>query len=82
MTSSYGIEGFTNELFEAMKAYDIARVFIAYDRDDAGERGATTVAEKLSAEGIACFRVEFPKGWTRTSMLESLSPLREASRSR
>jgi DNA primase len=37
-------------------------VLIAYDRDDAGERGAAKVAEVLMAQGIECFRVQFPKG--------------------
>jgi hypothetical protein len=37
-------------------------VLIAYDRDDAGERGAAKVAEALMAAGIECFRVQFPKG--------------------
>ena len=37
-------------------------MYIAYDRDDAGEKAATKHAEELMAIGIECFRVQFPKG--------------------
>ena len=62
VTSSYGIEGFTDEHVAAFKQHGTERVLIAYDRDDAGERGAAKVAERLMAEGIECFRIQFPKG--------------------
>ncbi len=62
VTSAYGIEGFTEEHVAAFKRHGTERVLIAYDRDDAGERGAAKVAERLMAEGIECFRIEFPKG--------------------
>ena len=62
VTAAYGIEGFTDEHVEAFKRHGTERVLIAYDRDDAGERGAAKVAEALMAEGIECFRVQFPKG--------------------
>ena len=62
VTSAYGIEGFTEEMVAAVKRYGTQRVLIAYDRDDAGERGAGKVAERLMLEGIECFRVQFPKG--------------------
>jgi hypothetical protein len=62
VTAAYGIEGFTDEHVEAFKRHGTERVLIAYDRDDAGERGAAKVAEVLMAQGIECFRVQFPKG--------------------
>ncbi len=62
VTAAYGIEGFTDEHVQAFKRHGTERVLIAYDRDDAGERGAAKVAEALMAEGIECFRVQFPKG--------------------
>ena len=62
VTSAYGVEGFTAEHVEAFKRHGTRRVFIAYDRDDAGERGAVKVAEALMAEGIECWRVQFPRG--------------------
>jgi len=33
VTSSYGINGFTDELFNALKTNGIKRVYIAYDHD-------------------------------------------------
>ena len=62
VTAAYGIEGFTEEHVGAFKRHGTQRVLIAYDRDDAGERGAAKVAERLIAEGIECLRVQFPKG--------------------
>ena len=62
VTAAYGIEGFTDEHVSAFKRHGTERVLIAYDRDDAGERGAAKVAEALLAQGIECFRVQFPKG--------------------
>ena len=62
VTAAYGIEGFTDEHVQAFKRHGTERVLIAYDRDDAGERGAAKVAEVLTAAGIECFRVQFPKG--------------------
>jgi DNA primase len=62
VTAAYGIEGFTDEHVQAFKRHGTKRVLIAYDRDDAGERGAAKVAEVLMAHSIECFRVQFPKG--------------------
>ena len=62
VTVAYGIEGFTAEHVEAFKRHGTERVLIAYDRDEAGERGAAKVTERLIAEGIECFRIQFPKG--------------------
>ncbi|MDQ3256474.1 MAG: CHC2 zinc finger domain-containing protein [Acidobacteriota bacterium] len=62
VTASYGTEGFTPDHLAAFKRYGTERVLIAYDRDDAGEKAAITLAERLIAEGIGCFRIHFPKG--------------------
>ncbi len=62
VTSCYGIEGFTDEMPELFKKYNTSRVLIAFDRDEAGERGAAKVAEKLRTNGIECFRIRFPQG--------------------
>jgi len=40
VTSSYGIEGFTEDHIEALKRHGIKRVLIAYDADDAGNSAA------------------------------------------
>ncbi len=62
VTSAYGVEGFTDELFLAMKAHGTRRVLIAYDRDDAGDAAAAKLAPRLVAAGIEVVRVNFPKG--------------------
>lgn len=62
VTTSYGVEGFTDDHLAAFKRHGTQRVLIAYDRDDAGERASGKLAEKLIAEGIECWRIQFPKG--------------------
>ena len=74
VTSAYGIEGFTDDMLEAFKRYGTQRVLIAYDRDAAGERGATKVSELLMAEGIECFRIQFPKGMDANEYACKLTP--------
>ena len=60
VTSTFGTGGFTDELFQALKSYGARRILIAYDRDDAGDTAAATLAQRLAAEGIAAYRVHFP----------------------
>ena len=62
VTSAYGVNGFTDELLEAMKAYGTERLLIAYDRDERGDAAASKLAERLGREGLSCFRVRFPHG--------------------
>jgi DNA primase len=62
VTSAYGVEGLTEDIVQALKTHGVERVLIAYDRDEAGERGAAKAATRLIAEGMTCFRVQFPKG--------------------
>ena len=62
VTAAYGVEGLTEDHLVAFKRCGVQRVLIAFDRDDAGERGADKTAERLMAEGLECYRVQFPKG--------------------
>jgi len=62
VTTSYGINGFTDEILAALKASGAKRILIAYDADQAGNQAAEKLAEKLTAEGFDCFRLNFPKG--------------------
>ncbi|MFZ0772375.1 MAG: CHC2 zinc finger domain-containing protein [Candidatus Sulfotelmatobacter sp.] len=62
VTTSYGINGFTEEINAAFEKHGTERVYIAYDRDEAGERAAAEHAAQLMQMGIECFRVQFPKG--------------------
>ncbi len=61
VVAAYGINGFTADHLAAFKKYGTQRVYIAYDRDAAGDAAASKLAEKLMAEGIECFRMLFPK---------------------
>ena len=74
VTSAYGIEGFTDDHLAAFTQHGTERVLIAYDRDDAGERGAQKVAERLMAEGIECFRIQFPKGMDANAYALKVAP--------
>ncbi len=61
-TCIYGTQGFTDELFEAIKAANLDAVRLAYDADDAGERAAKRDAEKLQAIGVDVYRIKLPLG--------------------
>ena len=74
VTAAYGIEGFTEEHLAAFKRYGTERVLIAYDRDEAGEKAAVKLAEKLMAEGIECWRIEFPKGMDANEYARKVQP--------
>lgn len=74
VTSSYGINGFTEAHLAAFKQYGVKRVLIAYDRDDAGNQAAEAVAEILAAAGIECFRILFPKGMDANSYALKVQP--------
>ncbi len=60
--TAYGVEGFTPHHLAALKEHGVEKVLIAYDRDDAGDGAAEELAPKLMAEGMECYRVEFPRG--------------------
>ena len=74
VTASYGVEGFTEDILDAFKRYGTKRVRIAYDRDEAGERAAVKHAERLIAEGIEAWRIEFPKGMDANEYALKLGP--------
>jgi DNA primase catalytic core len=62
VTASYGVAGFTPDHLRLLVDRRIRTVFIAYDRDAAGERASGELAARLAAEGIDCRRIEFPAG--------------------
>ena len=62
VTASYGVEGFTADHLALFKQGGIERVLIAYDRDEAGENAAQKLAAQLTAAGLDCYRILFPKG--------------------
>lgn len=78
VTSCYGAGGLADDHLAAFRACGVERVLIAFDRDDAGERGTAEIAERLMKEGFACFRILFPKGMDANSYALQVTP---ASRS-
>lgn len=74
VTASYGVNGFTQDHRRAFEKYGTERVYIAYDRDDAGNNAATKLAEELMQMGIECFRVEFPRGMDANSYALKVQP--------
>jgi DNA primase catalytic core len=78
VTTAYGVEGFTEEILEALGAAKVERVLIAFDRDEAGERGAAKAAERLMARGIECRRVLFPHGQDANEYARKVQPADKA----
>ena len=74
VTFIYGTEGFTDELFDAIRAKKVRRVRIAYDADDAGNRAAARDAERLTAHGVEVFRVKFPWGMDANEYAQKMQP--------
>lgn len=78
VTTSYGINGFTPDHLAAFKKYGTQRVYIAYDRDAAGDAAANKLAEKLMTEGIECFRILFPKNMDANEYASKTQPAAKA----
>jgi DNA primase catalytic core len=74
VTASYGVNGFTDDHRVAFQKHGTKRIYIAYDRDDAGERAAQSLAEELLATGIECFRVQFPKNMDANEYALKVTP--------
>jgi hypothetical protein len=64
----------TDELMSALKTSGAQRILIAFDRDEAGDRGAEAVAKRLTAEGLDCFRLLFPKGMDANAYACAVKP--------
>jgi DNA primase len=74
VTSAYGVNGLTEEMFEAMKACGTSRIYIAYDRDEAGDRAAIDLAQRLAGENIGAFRLLFPHGMDANDYARKVTP--------
>jgi DNA primase len=74
VTTSYGVNGFTDDHCAAFRKHGTKRILIAYDRDDAGERAAEKLAEELLAMGIECLRVQFPKNMDANEYALKVTP--------
>ncbi len=78
VTASYGTEGFTDDILQALIDHKIERVLIAYDRDEAGKKAASALAAKLMKQGIDCYRIQFPKGMDANDYALQVQPASES----
>ena len=78
VTASYGVNGFTDDHREAFQKHGVQNVWIAYDRDEAGDRAAEQLKDELAKLGIGSHRVLFPKGMDANEYALKVTP---ASRS-
>lgn len=78
VTCIYGTEGFTDDHLEAFKAHQTQKIYLAYDRDKAGDRAAGRDASRLSSIGIECFRVRFPAGMDANEYARKVTPAQKS----
>jgi DNA primase catalytic core len=78
VTAAYGVEGFTADHLAAFKTYGVEQVLIAFDRDEAGDKGAEKVAKILVENGMSCYRVQFPRGMDVNDYARKMSPASKA----
>ena len=74
VTCTFGTEGFTDELWEAILEHKIEQVLLAYDADQAGDRAAQRDAARFKAVGIEVFRVKFPHGMDANDYARKVTP--------
>ena len=80
VTCSYGTQGFTDEHLAALKDYCIEKLFIAYDNDEAGNKAANALAEKLQAElpQLQLYRVQFPDSLDANEYALKIKPVQQS----
>lgn len=78
VTTCYGVNGFTEDLRAAFRQHGVKQIYIAYDRDEAGDRAAAKHAAEFMEMGIECFRVQFPKGMDANEYARTTQPAGKA----
>ena len=78
VTCIYGTEGFTDDHLEAFKRHKTQKIYLAYDRDKAGDRAAERDAARLQSIGIECFRVRFPAGHDANEYALKVTPAQKS----
>ncbi len=71
VTASYGIGGFTADHKAAFERHGVKHVWIAYDRDEAGDAAAEQLKKELS---IGSARVLFPRGMDANEYALKVTP--------
>jgi DNA primase len=72
--AAFGVNGFTQDHWAALKRHGTQRVWIAYDRDDAGNAAAEKLGTELRESGIETWRVLFPKGMDANDYARKVAP--------
>ncbi|AQH01658.1 DNA primase [Burkholderia sp. KK1] len=72
--AAYGVNGFTQDHWAALKRHGTQSVWIAYDRDDAGNAAADALGTELREAGIETWRVLFPKGMDANDYARKVMP--------
>ncbi|WP_169314846.1 CHC2 zinc finger domain-containing protein [Leptonema illini] len=64
VSCAYGIEGFTDEMMQALRTGNVKRLYIAFDADRPGNDASIRLAKRLAAElpGLECLRILLPMG--------------------
>ena len=78
VTTGYSAKALPEELLAALIAGKVRRVLIAYDRDEAGDRGAAETAAQLGPHGVECLRVLFPPGQDANAYALAVQPADKA----
>jgi DNA primase catalytic core len=71
VTASYGVNGFTDDHKAAFAKHDVKHVWIAYDRDEAGDAAAEQLKKELT---VSTARVLFPKGMDANEYALKVTP--------
>ena len=66
----------TDDHLEVFIANKTQKVYLAYDRDKAGDRAAERDAKRLQSHGIECFRIRFPAGMDANEYALKVTPAR------
>jgi len=78
VTTSYGVNGFTDELLQCLIDKKIQRVLIAYDRDSAGDNAAIALAKRLNKHHIDAYRLLFPKNMDANEYACTMMPAQKS----
>ncbi|MHA3916264.1 CHC2 zinc finger domain-containing protein [Halovulum sp. GXIMD14793] len=78
VTAIYGTSGFSDDLKRAFEQNRIKRVFLAFDRDEAGDRAVEKYAPWFAEVGIEVRRVLFPKGMDANDYALKVQPAAKA----
>jgi DNA primase catalytic core len=71
VTASYGVNGFTDDHKAAFTKHGVKHVWIAYDRDEAGDAAAEQLKKELTSSSA---RVLFPKGMDANEYALKVTP--------